>query len=507
LWYLPHFTRSQAMSEAESVPARCDVALRDALIIDGTGAAAVRGDVAVSGDRIVAVGDLAATAAEVEIETGGRALAPGFIDVHTHDDRALLVNPEMEMKVSQGVTTVVVGNCGVSLSPLSPSGPVPPPMDLLGEPEDFRYPVVAEYMTALKKSPAAVNAACLIGHSTLRTGAMDGLDRPASDAETQAMRERLAEGMEAGAIGFSSGLFYAPSAAATTEETAALAEVAGAAGGLYTAHIRDEADRVVEALEEAFEIGRRAAAPVVISHHKVTGKRNLGRTAETLALFDRARAGHAIGLDVYPYIASSTVLDLERFGDTAERILVTWSKARPDLAGRDLAEIAAELGCDQREAAERLQPAGAVYFTMDEADVQRVLSYPHAMIGSDGLPHDIHPHPRLWGAFPRVLGHYARELGLFPLEEAVRRMTGLSAEVFGFQDRGVIRAGAFADLVLFDPAQVSDRATFDDPAEPAAGIHMVMVNGEIVRMDGTPSGARPGRVLARDGLLASENAA
>ncbi|MEE8545100.1 MAG: D-aminoacylase [Alphaproteobacteria bacterium] len=484
------------MTDETAPPARCDLAISGATVIDGTGAPGVAADVAVTAERIVGVGDLAGTVAMREIEASGLVLAPGFIDVHTHDDRALLATPEMAMKVSQGVTTVVVGNCGVSLSPLIPVGAPPPPLDLLGEADDYRFPTVAEYARALERSPPATNAGVLVGHSTLRVGAMADLGRAASEAEIAAMRERLAEGMAAGAIGFSSGLFYRPSAAASTDETAALAEVAGAAGGLYTAHIRDEADRVAEALEEAFEIGRRARAQVVISHHKVSGTRNFGRTVETLALFERARASQPIGLDVYPYVAASTVLDPALLRD-ATRTLVTWSKARPDLAGRELSEIAELLGCDEGEAAARLQPAGAVYFLMDEADVRRVLSNSHAMIGSDGLPHDIHPHPRLWGTFPRVLGHYARELGLFPLEEAVRRMTGLSAQVFGFADRGTVRPGAFADLVLFDAGAVRDEATFDEPLRAAAGIELVMVNGETVWQGGESSGARPGRVLRR----------
>ena len=227
-----------------------DVLIRGATLYDGTGAAPCQADVAVDGDRIAEVGDLGETQAAEVIEAAGLALAPGFIDVHTHDDRALLATPEMAMKASQGVTSVVVGNCGISLSPLAPEE-VPPPLDLLGEPADYRFPKVADYMAALAAAPPALNAAVLIGHSTLRVGAMEELDRPATEAETGAMREALAEGMAAGAIGLSSGLYYKPALAATTEETAAVAQVAGAAGGLYTAHIRDEADHVMAALHEA----------------------------------------------------------------------------------------------------------------------------------------------------------------------------------------------------------------------------------------------------------------
>ena len=234
--------------------------------------------------------------------------------------------------------------------------------------------------------------------------------------------------------------------------------------------------------------------PVVISHHKCAGTRNHGRTRETLALIAAARERQSVALDVYPYVAGSTVLDARRLGE-AERIIVTWSKARPECAGRDLDSIAAEMGVSRERAANALAPAGAIYFMMDEADVRRVLAFGHAMIGSDGLPHDAHPHPRLWGTFPRVLGHYVREVGLFPLEEAVRRMTGLPAAQFGLTDRGILRPGSYADLVLFDPDTIADRATFEAPTEPAAGIALVMVNGRAVWRDGAATGARPGRAL------------
>jgi N-acyl-D-amino-acid deacylase len=238
---------------------------------------------------------------------------------------------------------------------------------------------------------------------------------------------------------------------------------------------------------------------VVISHHKCAGSFNDGATTETLPKIAAAHAEQPVALDVYPYVAGSTVLDSGRMMN-ASRVIVTWSKAHPEVAGRDLSDIAEEWGCTQPAAADRLQPAGAIYFIMDEADVRRVLSFPHAMIGSDGLPHDSHPHPRLWGTFPRVLGHYARDIGLFPLEEAVRRMTGLPAAQFGLTDRGVLRPGAYADLVLFDPDTILDRSTWDQPKLPAAGIDLVMANGRITWRNGASTGARPGRALRLQGL-------
>ena len=473
-----------------------DVLFTGGTVIDGTGAPRVRADVAISGDRVAAVGDLAGAPAARAIDASGRIVSPGFIDAHTHDDNLLLVDRDVTPKTSQGVTTVIAGNCGVSLAPLRPGRPVPPPLDLLGGPADFRFPRFADYVAALDEAPPAANAGLLVGHSALRLDTMDDVDRPATTGEIDAMRERLAEGMEAGALGFSTGLIYGPNKAATTDEVAAVAEVAGAAGGLYVTHMRNEANDIEEAMEEAFEIGRRAGAGVVISHHKCAGRENFGRSGETLALIEKTRRNQSVGLDVYPYTAGSTVL-MPEMVDKAERVIVTWSEPHPEHAGRDLPDVAAEMGLDPVAAAERLQPAGGIYFLMDEADVRRIMAYEHSMIGSDGLPHDRHPHPRLWGTFPRVLGHYARELGLLTLEDAVRRMTGLSAAQFGLTDRGEVRTGAYADLVMFDAETVADRATFDEPTRPAAGIDVVMVNGAVVYEEGRHTGNRPGRALRR----------
>jgi N-acyl-D-amino-acid deacylase len=310
------------------------------------------------------------------------------------------------------------------------------------------------------------------------------------------MRKGVREAMAAGAVGFSSGLDYAAARDATTEEVIALAGAAAERGGIFTCHHRDYFGDVAAALEEAFEIGKKAAAPLVISHHQVSGADNFGKAAPTLAQIDRARARQPVALDAYPYAASSKVLDPGRCAPGV-RIMVTWSEPHPETAGRFIADIAADWGCGERRAAERLLPAGAVYFQLDEADVRRILAHRDTMIGSDGLPHDRHPHPRLWGTFPRVLGHYARELGLFSLEEAVRRMTALPAAVFGLEGRGRLAPGAYADLVVFDPEEVVDLATFEAPLQAAAGIELVMVAGVPVWRDGAVTGERPGRVLRR----------
>jgi N-acyl-D-amino-acid deacylase len=475
--------------------------LRGGEVIDGTAAPRFRADVTISGDRIAAVGKSEPAAGMREIECSGKIVAPGFIDVHTHDDRALLATPQMAMKASQGVTTVVTGNCGISLAPLLPHRPPPPPLDLIGEEADYRYPRFADFIAELDSAPPAVNAACLVGHSTLRVGAIAALDRPAEKAEIETMRARLCEALDAGAIGMSSGLYYPPAFHAPPAEIEALVALLGPAGAIYTTHMRDEGERIAESLEESFAAGRAGHVPVVISHHKVTGRENFGRTAETLALIAAAMARQEVGLDAYPYIASSTVLRPDRLAP-ATKVLVTWSKSVPEAAGRHLSTIAAEWGVGIEEAARRLQPAGAIYWMMDEADVRRVLAFPHTMIGSDGLPHDIHPHPRLWGAFARVLGHYSREVGLFPLEEAVRRMTSLPARRFGLSGRGRLAAGATADVTVFDPATVADRATFENPTLPAAGIEHVFVNGRLVWSEEKPTGERPGQALRRQQMRA-----
>lgn len=481
---------------------RCDLIFRDVTVFDGTGGPRFTGDVGVSGERITALGDLSAAAADREVVATGLALAPGFIDAHTHDDRAVLCGPAcMLCKMSQGVTSVVVGNCGISLSPARMAERPPPPLDLLGDESWWTFGSFGEYADRLARDPAPVNTFALIGHMSLRVEAMGGdTQRAATDAEAARMQARLAEALAEGASGFSTGLYYPPNMMAPTDEVIAVAEALRGAGGLYVTHMRDEADDVLASIEETLSIGRASGVPVVISHHKCSMPENFGRSAETLPAIDAAAARQRVDFDVYPYPAGSTVLIPDRVrADVPARI--TWSIPHPAMAGRMLDDIAREWGLGLRAAAERLTPAGGVFHQMDEADVQRILAHPRAMVGSDGLPHDAFPHPRLWGTFPRVLGHYARDLGLFSLEAAVHKMTGRTAEVFGMAERGVIREGAFADLVLFDPATVRDAATYEAPTTPAHGIVETWVNGQsaFAVMSGA-SAARAGRVITRRSL-------
>jgi N-acyl-D-amino-acid deacylase len=476
---------------------RPSLVIANATVFDGSAAPRFAADVAIDGDRIQALGRPGSLRGAATIDAGGLALAPGFIDVHTHDDRMLVDGGGMQPKVSQGVTTVVAGNCGISLAGLSGRGRPPQPLDLLDPSGDwFRFPTFRAYFEAFEQHPAATNAAFLAGHSTLRIAAMDDPGRAASPDECRRMCAAIDEAMEAGAIGLSTGTFYPPAAAAPTAELIELSHRLTAGGGLYVTHMRNEAEAILPAIDETLEIGRACGIGVVISHHKVAGLANHGRSVETLARIAEAMQRQPVALDCYPYDASSTVLSASRLA-MSSRVQVAWSTPHPECAGRDLARIAADWGVSAEVAVQRLQPAGAIYFMMDEADVQRILAFPETMVGSDGLPHDASPHPRLWGTFPRVLGHYSRDLGLFPLEVAVHKMTGLPARRFGLHGRGIVEAGAFADLVLFDPATVADAATFEAPVQPAAGIRAVLVNGTPVWRDGQATGARPGRVLRR----------
>jgi N-acyl-D-amino-acid deacylase len=473
---------------------RYDLLVRNATVIDGTRAPRYQADIGVTDGRIAAIGRLDA-AADVEIDASNKVAAPGFIDSHTHDDRLMLSAPDMAPKVSQGVTTVIAGNCGCSLAP-APNGmtrPVTPPLDLLDEDGGwFRFKTFREYVEQLEAQPAATNCALLVGHTMLRLQTMDKVSRAASKSEIARMRELADEALVAGAIGVSTGLYYEPASAAPTQEVVEVCRPLAQHNGLYVTHMRDEGEKILTSLEETFRIGREVGVPVVISHHKVAGSPNHGRSTETLKLIEARMKSQAIALDCYPYCASSTILSAGRAA-VASKTLVTWSKPHPEVAGMSLDDIRSEmkLGIDQ------LLPAGAIYFSMDEADVQRILAFEHTMIGSDGLPHDAAPHPRLWGTFPRVLGHYARGLGLFPLETAVHKMTGLTARTFGLKERGLLKSGMLADITIFDAGEIEETASFAKPIQPAKGIDTVIVNGAIVWREGKSTGARPGKVLRR----------
>jgi N-acyl-D-amino-acid deacylase len=419
----------------------------------------------------------------------------------------------MDFKVLGGVTTCVVGNCGMGAAPwrqavffarsFHPDVQLP------------QWDGHAGYCQRLSAEPPAVNAAFLIGHGNARAAAMGGAARAPSQSELDAMRATVREGLDAGAVGLSTGLIYEAGRHAATDELVTLASELRGTGALYATHMRDEGLGLLDSVREAIEIGRRAGIPVQISHHKAAGERAWGLVRESLALIERAQAeGLEVHADQYPYTAGSTVLEavarnnaLEGRGGAmgsiaAERVTIASAPGHPEWEGLTLAHLAKQLELGAQAAAERVitQSPGVTVVThmMSEDDVRTVMRHPSTMIGSDGIPTlPGKPHPRLWGTFARVLGHYARDLGLLSVAEAVHRMTGLSARKFGLADRGVIRAGAFADLVVFDPARIVDLGSYEEPNRPPAGIHHVFVNGARVVRDGTHTGARPGQVIRR----------
>jgi len=475
-----------------------DTLITNAIVLDGSGANGIEQDVAISGDKIIAMGNLNKVYADNVIDATGLVLAPGFIDVHTHDDLEVIRNPNMLAKVSQGVTSVIVGNCGISASPYVNDVTPPDPINLLGNKDEFIFPTLAAYIAQVKATPPAVNVVALVGHTALRAQVMSELDRAASTEEVAAMVKILRGALEQGAKGLSSGLAYKNAHASPTAEVAALAAELAEFDAIYTTHLRTEFDGILGALDEAFSVGRKAKVPVVISHLKCAGKHNWGRAKEIINHIKDAQQSQKIACDCYPYNASSSTLDLNQVTDDFD-IFITWSDSYPEQAGQILAEIANQWQLSLHDTALKLQPAGAVYHGMNEADVQDIISLPNSMIGSDGLPCDPHPHPRLWGSFPRVLGHYSRDLQLLPLAQAVHKMTGLSATEFQLTSRGFIKVGYYADLVLFDPLTIKDTASFTSPFEVSTGIEKVWVNGQLTYQVGTDSLAQPiraGRFLA-----------
>lgn len=475
---------------------RCDTLIRNATVLDGSGSASESMDVALCEDHIREIGASLQYSAMATIDGEGLVLAPGFIDVHTHDDTAVINNPAMLPKLSQGVTTVIVGNCGISAAPVQLHGEPPDPMILLGSAGAFRYPTFAAYVAALQTAQPSVNVGALIGHTSLRNNHMNRLDRIATAKEISNMRQQLKDALDDGALGLSSGLAYLSAYSASIDEVLALAEPLAAAGAVYTTHMRSETETILDAMDEAFEIGRRNHVPVIISHLKCAGIANWGRSGEVLHALETARISQNTGCDCYPYAAGSSTLDLRQV-DARVKITITWSTPHPEVAGQTLAQIAANWGMAQMDAAQKLQPAGAIYHSISEDDMRRILRHPATMIGSDGLPNDPLPHPRLWGTFPRVLGRYSREEKLFSLPEAIHKMTGMPAQRFGLAKRGLIREGYFADLVLFDPDRIIDTATFSDPVRPAEGIAGVWVNGVLSYTDQGATGKRSGRFLPR----------
>ena len=469
--------------------------LKNAFIIDGSEAPGFSADIALKDDLIVAIGQLDASFAEQVLDVDGKVVSPGFIDVHTHDDNAVLQSPDCLPKISQGVTSVIVGNCGLSAAPVRLQNEPPDPLNLLGDQKDFVFPDFKSYVDKINEVKSAVNVAALVGHTSLRVNHMEDLQRTANEQEIQAMKHQLDRCLQEGAIGLSTGLAYSTARESSTEEVIELARIVGKNDGVYVTHLRNEFDEVIQAIEESFTIAESGDIPVVISHLKCAGPDNWGRSDEILKFIENSPYSDRVHMDCYPYAAGSSTLDLGQV-DERVKILITWSKSCPEVSAKYLHEIAAEWGLSQYEAAQKLQPAGAVYFSICEDDMKKIISHPKTMIGSDGLPHDPHPHPRLWGTFPRVIGELAREQKLISMATAIHKMTGLSAGNFKLAKRGLIREGYYADLVVFDAQTIKDTASFEKPMSLSKGIERVYVNGQESFSEGKNK-ARAGRYIGQ----------
>jgi N-acyl-D-amino-acid deacylase len=523
-----------------------DITIRGATVVDGTGAPGFRADVGVRDGLIEEIGTV--PAATRVIDAAGLVLAPGFIDMHAHSDLQILANPDHLAKVAQGVTTEVLGQDGLSYAPVDDTTLATLRTQLAGWNDDppgfdWSWRTVGEYLDRLDRG-IAVNAGYLLPQGTIRMLAVGWADRPATESEMDTMRALVATGMAEGALGLSSGLTYTPGMYAGTAELVELCTVAGNLGGYYSPHHRSYGAGAIEAYAEMIEVSRRSGCPVHLTHATLNFPVNTGRAGELLSLVDKGIAdGVDISLDTYPYLPASTYLSallpswsseggpeatLARLSDvdTRERIRVDlevhgsdglngvpvdWSWVeingvrRPEnagLVGQTVAESARRAGQPPTEfffdtlIAERLGTTCLMHVGNEE-NVQAIMRHPAHTGGSDGLLAGARPHPRAWGTFPRYLARYVRELAVLGLEECVAHLTGRPAKRLKLPDRGFVREGYAADLVLFDPATVADRATFDDPKQPAAGIPYVLVNGTPVIDDGRHTGALPGRAIRR----------
>jgi N-acyl-D-amino-acid deacylase len=498
-----------------------DVLIRNGRIVDGTGSPWYRGDVAVRGDTIVRIAPRIDTPAARTIDATGKVVAPGFIDPHTHARRGIFQVPTAENYVRQGVTTIMEGPDGSSPLPIKP---------------------FLDRVAALTVSP---NFGLFVGQGTIRGEVIGPFNRKATEAEIEKMRGLVRQGMEDGAFGLSSGLFYVPGTFTPTVEVIELAKVAGRMGGIYISHMRDEASAVLDSVRETIEIGEKGGLPTQVTHHKIIGKANWGKSVDTLKLVDEARArGVDATIDQYPYTASATSIEaalmpdhaleggreavLERLGtpgvrneiqkETVRLILEERGGGDPNnvqlascgwdhsLDGKRLGDVTRGRGLQPtvENAADTVlwivEKGGCrgIFHAINEDDLRRILRHPATMVGSDGevpIFGQSHPHPRSYGTFARVLGRYVRELKAITLEDAVRRMSAFPAQRIGLADRGVLREGMKADIAIFDPATVRDLATFERPHQYAEGVSQVIVNGQVAFDSGRMTEARPGRIL------------
>ena len=523
-----------------------DLIIKGATVLDGTGGPEWKTDLGISGDTITALGDIDPGQGRQVIQATGLHVCPGFIDIHSHSDGMILVYPEAESRVLQGVTTEITGNCGGSASPLAGLD-VDKRRERMREEDDIPadWTDVASYFARLEQTGISLNHAMLLGQGTLRSNTVGVVDRGLTAEELKAVIRAVEEGMDQGAMGISTGLEYVPGSYTPTEEIVALARAVARRGGLYASHIRDEGAALLESINEAVEIGRRAGVRVEISHLKAAGMPNWDKQAAALRLIEAAQAsGVEIMADAYPYPVYSTGLTIylpswaregateaviERIGNPEQRsrirkevnkqilndpgafnlIVITRVKTEKNksLIGKNLAEIAELWKIEPEDALLRLiveeqTSVEMVGYGMRPENVEMVLSHPLVMIGSDGYSMaprgkmaEARPHPRSYGTYPRVLSHYARQRRIFDLPTAVKKTTSMPADQIGITDRGRIARGMKADLVVFDADTVKDRATFENPHQYPAGIEYVLVNGSLVVEKGRHTGARPGKVL------------
>lgn len=523
-----------------------DAIIKNGYLVDGSGNPWFEADIGIKSGKLMEITKLSSEAAERIIDAKGLVVCPGFIDMHSHSEYALLANPKAESKIRQGVTTEVNGNCGYSPAPIEGLT-----AEDIEEVEEYKlqpdWSTLGEYLDRLEKQGIALNIAQLVGHGTVRNAVMGYNNRQPTHEELDKMKALVLQAMKDGAFGLSTGLFYPPCCFAKTNEIIELCKVVVKHGGIYTSHIRGEGDPLIEAIAEALEIGEKANIPVEISHHKACGIQNWGKVKKTLRMMEEARSrGVAITCDVYPYDACGADLVsmipnwaheggidklCERLQDpkTRERIkkqmldglpgwestvkqsgwrrimVIGW-KGHGEFEGKTLAEIAELKSVDPFDLMfdfiVKKESLDLVNFAMNEEDVCTVMKHPLSMIGSDGwafAPYGVlsenKTHPRSYGTYPRILGKYVREEKIMPLEEAIRKMTSLPAQKLGLMDRGLIREGAWADVVVFNPKRVIDEATYKNPHQYPKGIEYVLVNGEVVVDNEEHTGALCGKVL------------
>ncbi|MBI2755630.1 MAG: D-aminoacylase [Chloroflexi bacterium] len=525
-----------------------DLLIRGGTVVDGTGAAARTADVGVVGDRIAAIGQIPADApTRRAFDASGRVVCPGFIDAHSHSDLSVLSDPRARSKVHQGITTDVVGNCGLGVAPLAGPGAAAGVREAIYIVDPDRsvrwtWTSMAEYLERVDRAGVSMNVAALAGHLAIHASVMGYDNRPGTPDELRHMERLLDEALEQGAVGLSTGLMYAPISFAPTSELVALGTVVAKHDRIFAMHMRNYGDTLLEAVQEAVRVGAESGCRVQVSHLAVAGRRNWGAVRQALAVLDQARArGVRLRHDSYPYLAGSANLSqllpgwaheggtaamVERLRTPADRarittewqtllahgwdeILVCWVRPEGDarVVGKTIAEIATERGHQGDVVALDLMAheeglINMIAFGRSDEDLHDSLRHPETMVGSDGLAVDPdgpsgsgHPHPRYYGCYPRLLGKYVREDRLLSPEQAIYKCTGLVAETFGFKDRGVIAEGRAADLVVFDPATVIDRATFLEPQRFPEGIETVVVNGTLVIDGRQHTGAGPGRVV------------